>query len=103
VAIKHAAAGSVPAVAAGPAHRSGVAPFGLFGQLDPPARQLFILALDFGIANATRELPTFCRAGAEFFGSRSHAALVHIDVEWGHAVTIVLGYPQNRRAAGIAM
>jgi hypothetical protein len=49
--------------------------FGQLGQLEPLARQLFILAFDLRIANAVREFPAFCRVGAEFLGSRLHAAL----------------------------
>jgi hypothetical protein len=47
----------------------------LLGQLEPLARQLFILAFGLRIATATREFPAFCRVGAEFIGSRLHAAL----------------------------
>jgi hypothetical protein len=50
-------------------------PFGLLGELDPLSRQLFVLAFDLGIANAARELPAFCRVGAEFLGSRLHVEL----------------------------
>lgn len=49
--------------------------FGQFGQLEPLARQLFILTFDVRIANSVREFPAFCRVGAELLGSRLHAAL----------------------------
>jgi hypothetical protein len=49
--------------------------FGQLGQLEPLARQLFILAFDLRIANAVREFLAFCRVGAEFLGSRLHTAL----------------------------
>jgi len=48
------------------------APFGLLGELQPLARQLLVLALELEIANVARELPAFCRMGAEFFGTGLH-------------------------------
>jgi len=42
-------------------------PFGLLGELQPLARQLFILALELEIADVARELPAFCRMGAALF------------------------------------
>ena len=51
------------------------APLGLLGELQPLARQLFVLALELEIANVARELPAFGRVGAEFFGTGLHVAL----------------------------
>ena len=48
---------------------------GLLGELEPLARQLFILTFDLRIANAVREFPAFCGVGTVFLGSRLHAAL----------------------------
>ena len=45
--------------------QSVATPFRLLGELEPLARQLFILAFDLGIANTARKLPAFYRVGAE--------------------------------------
>lgn len=52
-------------------------PFGPFGELQPLACQLFILALELEIAHVGRELPALCRVGAEFFGTGLHVS--HFD------------------------
>ena len=50
-------------------------PLGLLGELQPLACQLFILAPELEIADVARELPAFCRMGAEFFGTGLHMPL----------------------------
>jgi hypothetical protein len=50
-------------------------PLGLLGELQPLACQLFILALELEIADVARELPAFCRMGAELFGTGLHMPL----------------------------